>query len=121
MVYRLQFVDRCLQSISILSTTLFSISQTTSPGHVNQLMHYYYQIIFTNCGTNVKYIARIPKDRSECYEAALRPVRFASICYEEHFDTDHSLPVGPLSRIFISCLGKLVSLGYLKPPGLQFI
>ena len=56
-------------------------------------MHYYYQIIFTNCGTNVKYIARIPKDRGECYEAAVRPVRFASICYEEHVDTDYSLPV----------------------------
>ena len=60
---------------------------------VFDLMHYYYQIIFTNSGANVKYIARIPKDRGDCYEAALRPVRFASICYEEHVDTDYSLPV----------------------------
>ena len=64
-------------------------------------MHYYYQIIFSNHGSNVKYIARIPKDKSVCSEAALRPVRFANICYEEHFDADYSLPVRAVTNIYL--------------------
>ena len=83
--------------LTLLSNQLLAANTLVQSAARYDLMHYYYQIIFTNCGANVKYIARIPKDRSESYEAALRPVRFASICYEEHVDADYSLPVSQSS------------------------
>ena len=71
-------------------------------------MPFYYQILLTNSECNVKYIARIPLDKSESYPAALRAVRYANICYEEHLDTDYSLLVRK-ERVYLPCLYNKVS------------